>query len=147
MTCLMRIEAPHYIAGIVWENNTAIQCAPIVYWMKKQNYTLDQALSYFQKKGFVVTLTYGGAMKYYTGMGSRRTPPNILAMMTHLARAFAHHGYTLRSGGAQGADSAFALGAGTKADIYLAKDCTPASWRVFRPCNARANAEQRSHAG
>jgi hypothetical protein len=157
----MRIEAPHYVAGIDWEKKRTVvgkliltdmvytvkECAPIVYWMKKQNYTLDQALSYFQKKGYVVTLTYGGAMKYYTGVGSRRTPANILAMMTRLAQAFAHHGYTLRSGGAQGADSAFAAGALNKADIYLASDCTPESMEIakrFHPAWDRCSAFARS---
>lgn len=60
-------------------------------------------------------------MKYYTGVGSRKTPPDILDMMTRLAQAFAYHGYTLRSGGAEGADTAFEDGAVLK-EIYYATD-------------------------
>lgn len=46
-------------------------------------------------------------MKYYTGIGSRKTPSAILALMGVLARIYVKAGYTLRSGGANGADSAF----------------------------------------
>ncbi len=49
--------------------------------------------------------------KFYTGVGSRETPPNILNIMTELAKKLAIEGWTLRSGGAQGADSAFERGA------------------------------------
>jgi hypothetical protein len=49
--------------------------------------------------------------KYYAGIGSRETPPDILALMTDLARAFAIRGWTLRSGAADGADAAFEAGA------------------------------------
>ena len=49
-------------------------------------------------------------MNYYTGVGSRETPQNILVLMRQLAKQFAHKGYMLRSGGAEGADQAFELG-------------------------------------
>lgn len=49
-------------------------------------------------------------MKYYTGVGSRETPEDILAMMTALGKKLATDGWTLRSGGATGADAAFELG-------------------------------------
>lgn len=54
----------------------------------------------------------------YTGIGSRETPPAILDEMTRIATHFDSLGYTLRSGGAKGADSAFALGA-SKQEIFL----------------------------
>ena len=54
----------------------------------------------------------------YTGIGSRETPPAILTEMTRLATHFDSLGYTLRSGGARGADTAFALGA-SKQEIFL----------------------------
>jgi len=57
-------------------------------------------------------------MKYYTGVGSRKTPVDILDMMTRLALAFAYHGYTLRSGGAYGADQAFEKGSALKEIFY-----------------------------
>ena len=57
-------------------------------------------------------------MKYYTGIGSRDTPEHVLEEMTQLAREFGKRGWTLRSGGASGADTAFEEGAGAK-EIYL----------------------------
>jgi hypothetical protein len=57
--------------------------------------------------------------RYYTGVGSRETPPDILALMTTLAVELRAAGYTLRSGGARGADEAFAAGAGSDAQIFL----------------------------
>ena len=47
---------------------------------------------------------------YYTGIGSRQTPKEILDRMTHIGKEFAGMGFTLRSGGADGADSAFERG-------------------------------------
>lgn len=60
-------------------------------------------------------------MSVYTGIGSRKTPGNIIGQMIHLGRLFAQAGYTLRSGGASGADLAFEEGAyhgGGRAEIY-----------------------------
>jgi len=55
----------------------------------------------------------------YTGIGARKTPEKFLEMMEELAREFAMLGGRLRSGGAPGADTAFARGAGREADIFL----------------------------
>lgn len=44
---------------------------------------------------------------YYTGIGSRGTPDNILLMMNKLGEIYSSGGYILRSGGAPGADLAF----------------------------------------
>ena len=49
-------------------------------------------------------------MKYYTGVGSRNTPPEILSLMKKIAYKLADKGYHLRSGGADGADTAFEYG-------------------------------------
>lgn len=46
----------------------------------------------------------------YAGIGSRKTPHEVLAAMSALATVLAHEGWTLRSGGADGADAAFAEG-------------------------------------
>lgn len=57
---------------------------------------------------------------FYTGIGSRETPKAIQDMMERLARVLALRGWILRSGGADGADSAFEKG--TPADrrrIYI----------------------------
>jgi len=53
----------------------------------------------------------------YAGIGSRATPPPILQTMTTMAMWLARRGWHLHSGGAAGADSAFAAGAppGTRA--------------------------------
>lgn len=58
-------------------------------------------------------------MRYYTGIGSRQTPPEILAKMTDIAKAKAALGIILRSGGADGADLAFEAGAGKLKEIWL----------------------------
>lgn len=70
---------------------------------------------------------------FYTGIGSRNTPATVLALMRQIGYVMAMKGYTLRSGGAEGADTAFAEGWGDawsetvdfnmysphKAEIYL----------------------------
>ena len=47
----------------------------------------------------------------YAGIGSRQTPLPVLRRMKELAGELAADGWRLRSGGAEGADSAFAAGA------------------------------------
>ena len=47
----------------------------------------------------------------YAGIGARRTPPEILSVMTRLAQWLHRTGWHLNSGGADGADQAFAEGA------------------------------------
>lgn len=54
----------------------------------------------------------------YAGIGSRETPAQVQAMMTKLAARLAQLGYTLRSGGAEGADKAFEAGAAGKEIFY-----------------------------
>lgn len=48
--------------------------------------------------------------KAYTGVGSRETPKEIQDLMVTLADRLASEGWTLRSGGAEGADTAFEKG-------------------------------------
>ena len=57
-------------------------------------------------------------MKYYTGIGSRSTPQNVAQLMRKVATYLSIIGYTLRSGGADGADSAFESGS-TNSEIFL----------------------------
>lgn len=64
-------------------------------------------------------------MKYYAGIGSRETPPRVLAKMTAIAQDLAAQGYILRSGAAEGADSAFEAGAGDAKEIWI-------PWRGFQ---------------
>lgn len=61
---------------------------------------------------------------FYAGIGSRKTPPDILLVMRVFARGMARKGWILRSGGADGADTAFHRGAGCDAIVYL-------PWRGF----------------
>lgn len=58
----------------------------------------------------------------YTGIGSRSTPLNVQGVMTGIAQHMAKKGWTLRSGHAHGADSAFELGASSvkgSMEIYI----------------------------
>jgi len=59
-----------------------------------------------------------GAMKVYTGIGSRETPGPILALMGRISARMDRLGLTLRSGGADGADSAFEE-CSTRKEIFL----------------------------
>jgi hypothetical protein len=47
----------------------------------------------------------------YAGVGSLRTPAPVLALMRDLGATLAQRGWILRTGGASGADQAFAAGA------------------------------------
>lgn len=61
--------------------------------------------------------------KYYTGVGSREAPPEAMQWMENLAYALGKAGYVLRSGAADGADTAFEDGAkraGSPRQIFLA---------------------------
>jgi hypothetical protein len=49
-------------------------------------------------------------LKYYAGIGSRETPVEVLKVMKNTATILMNKGYTLRSGGAHGADSFFESG-------------------------------------
>jgi hypothetical protein len=58
----------------------------------------------------------------YAGIGSRATPDDVLEVMSRFAALVGSHGYILRSGGADGADSAFEDGAkkvGGKMEVFL----------------------------
>lgn len=62
-------------------------------------------------------------MNYYAGIGSRETPPLVCRAMTAIAEGFGKD-WTLRSGGAAGADKAFEAGAFLK-DIIRPDEATP----------------------
>lgn len=66
--------------------------------------------------------------KFYTGVGSRSTPRMVRDHMMGIALALGYEGYTLRSGGAEGADAAFEYGANLG---YFPK-------QVFRPIGERS---------
>ena len=64
----------------------------------------------------------------YAGIGSRATPPETLRDMTTMAAWLARRGWHLHSGGAAGADSAFAAGApAERRTVFL-------PWPGYRGC-------------
>ncbi len=69
--------------------------------------------------------------KPYTGIGSRSTPIAIKQQMTETARLLKREGWTLRTGGAQGADTAFMCGSWLEprhCEVYL-------PWKGFNELN------------
>ena len=69
---------------------------------------------------------------HYAGIGSRETPQDVLSLMQKIGRALALKEYTLRSGGANGADTAFEQGCDMvegKKEIFL-------PWRNFNNHNS-----------
>ncbi len=66
--------------------------------------------------------------KYYTGVGSRETPEYISKLMIQISSKLNQLGYTLRSGGADGADSAF-YSKLHKSEIFL-------PWKNFNNSNS-----------
>lgn len=54
--------------------------------------------------------TINSLAKFYAGIGSRSTPPEECVKLTRIAQILEGRGYTLRSGGAEGADKAFEAG-------------------------------------
>ena len=64
----------------------------------------------------------------YAGIGSRATPSSVLEVMTTMAAWLARRGWRLHSGGAAGADSAFAAGApAERRTVFL-------PWPGYRGC-------------
>jgi hypothetical protein len=55
----------------------------------------------------------------YTGIGSRKTPREIQIKMTEFATQLLRNNFILRSGGAEGADHAFEVGAKGVSEIFL----------------------------
>jgi len=61
-------------------------------------------------------------VKYYTGIGSRKAPSQILELCEGISSDLATKGYTLRSGAAEGCDTAFEAGCNKvsgESEIYL----------------------------
>ena len=66
-------------------------------------------------------------MRYYAGVGSRNLPDRMAEQMQRVARHLSSLGYTLRSGGAKGADQAFESGASPSKEIFYASSATDIS--------------------
>lgn len=77
--------------------------------------------------------------KFYAGIGARVVPPDIAELMTQFATEAEQEGWTLRSGGAVGSDTAFSIGTQTK-EIFLpwqgfntlSSPFTPPTFDAFR---------------
>ncbi len=62
----------------------------------------------------------GAPAPVYAGVGARGTPEPVLARMRDLARVLGERGWRLRTGGAQGADDAFAAAAPShRREVYI----------------------------
>lgn len=72
----------------------------------------------------------------YAGVGSRATPEPVLDLMRRCATRLEVLGYTLRSGGANGADTAFEEGCCRK-ELYLPGLASTDGNRSFRPFATR----------
>ena len=64
--------------------------------------------------------------KFYAGIGSRETPLDVQYSMVKIAQQLGEQGYTLRTGGALGADTAFMTGA--MSGNFPIKVYLPSSW-------------------
>jgi hypothetical protein len=69
-------------------------------------------------------------VKYYTGIGSRQVPPDIYQLMVKLGERLACEGWILRSGGADGSDTAFEEGC---------KQCASGNMNIYLPWNGFNN--------
>lgn len=76
--------------------------------------------------------------KYYTGVGSRTIPTYIKNDIICIAK-YLNQSYTLRSGGAQGADTAFEIGSTFNNIIYIANDCTNEAMEITKQYHANWN--------
>jgi hypothetical protein len=102
---------------------------PIV-WLKMLQLKEDSILACYCSPapchGNIIAETWTKKIKHYqnkrnlnyAGIGSRETPETVLRQMQKISSRLSELGFTLRSGGAKGADSAFEKGA-TRKDIYL----------------------------
>ncbi len=69
---------------------------------------------------------------FYTGIGARKTPKEILDLFVRIGKYLANEGFVLRSGGAKGTDHAFEKGcdlSNGKKEIYL-------PWKGFEGSNS-----------
>lgn len=83
----------------------------------------------------IIIRGYSTPTKYYAGIGSRKTPQDVIDLMTKISKHLNGKGYILRSGGASGADGAFENGAGERKEIYL-------PWPGFNGNNSQYDGKQ-----
>lgn len=71
--------------------------------------------------------------KYYAGIGSRETPDNMRPIIGAITNFLTQEGYTLRSGGAPGADEMFESACTGEKEIYLPWYCFQSNYSPL--CN------------
>jgi hypothetical protein len=83
--------------------------------------------------------------KFYAGIGSCETPPDILQLMGEIAEKLAGSGWRLRSGGAQGADTAFQQGVENycRKQVFLPQDFQ----EIYLPWNGFNNLKEDKSSG
>lgn len=69
-----------------------------------------------------VAFDYDDGPLIYSGIGARKTPPDILKTMHLIGERLAGRNWHLRTGGAEGADHAFKEGSESKHTLYLPWD-------------------------
>jgi hypothetical protein len=80
-------------------------------------------------------------MSKYAGIGSRETPGPVLIRMQNIAYRLAEDDYILRTGGANGADTAFEIGcrnAGGDIELYLPHKSFNGRKEGYYPPSAKA---------
>lgn len=81
----------------------------------------------------------------YAGIGSRETPQHILNIMSHLGSYLCSEGWTLRSGGASGADQAFEVGV-LQAETVIDAEAPPRK-EIYLPWRGFNNSTSHLHPG
>ena len=79
---------------------------------------------------------------FYTGVGNRNAPQEVLNIIYLVAQKLSSIGWVLRSGGAAGCDTAFETGAGNRKEIYYIDDATTEAMEIasqFHPAWNRLN--------
>jgi len=65
---LVRIVAPHFVAGIVVKNDRVVAAADVVRYMERRRWTADDVRAYVARKGWKATIV---PRKYYEAWNRR----------------------------------------------------------------------------
>ncbi len=89
-------------------------------------------------------------IKYYTGIGSRQVPKAIYNKIMSIAGILSVKGWSLRSGGAKGCDTAFEIGSILVSkinndEVYKRHDATPQSKELLKLVIDSLNKEQQTN--
>lgn len=76
---------------------------------------------------------------FYTGVGSREAPKEVLKLMTKYASILEGWGYTLRTGDAKGSDKAFSDGVKSTKNKIILKSSDAQQWSFDYVCKCMPN--------